>query len=405
MSNVFGGTDSMLQNLSQAKSQLEQSKVNILEDKEKPELIGKTLGEAKTFITGSSIVKAVGPKLKKYVIQKVKGRVEQAKGQVESKIKQALKGKDEPTPPKATDATETADGTADTNFKQISGQSEGVAAERAPPSEPVEPVKPVAEDMPLGATADEIDEAAGRATIKASGEAVAKGLPKGAGGATQGGDIESLGATDTPLTTSQASQFTSTPELGAEPELVQTTTSGGIAETSFGTSAATETTSSASGGLAETSFGSAGRAVASKIGTDSSAITEESMNAGRAGVGESGISDTLNAIGRGAGKLLDGARQVIFGAKQAATDAAKTAGKAAGESAAEIGGDAAVAGGETALGVLDAIPGADIIGVIGGAILTGIEAHKHKKMADAVSKASQNAPGFSVSTQIGSFGN
>ena len=413
MSNVFGSTDSMLQNLSQARSQLEDAKVNVLEDKEKPELIGKTLGEAKTFITGSSIVKAVGPKLKKYVIQKVKGRVQEAKGQVEDKIKKALKGKEKPTdappdaPPPATDATETATGTSDTNFKQESGQSEGVAAERAPPADPVAPVKPVADDMPLGSTAEEIDEAAGRATIKASGEAVAKGLPKGAGGATQGGDIESLGASDAPLSSSQASQFTSAPKLGAEPELVKTTTSdsGGIAETSFGTAPAAVTTESASGGLAETSFGAAGREAASKIGTDASAITEESMNAGRGAVSESGIADTLNAVGRGAYKLLDGARQVIFGAKQAATGAAKTAAKAAGETAAEIGGDAAAAGGETALGVLDAIPGADIIGVIGGAILTGIEAHRHKKMADAVSSASNNLPNFSVSNQLGSFGN
>ena len=88
MSNVFGNYDSMLQNLGTARSQIEQSKVNIDEDKEKAPLIGKTLGEAKTFITGSSIAKAVGPKLKKYVVQKVKARVQQAKGQVEDKIKQ-----------------------------------------------------------------------------------------------------------------------------------------------------------------------------------------------------------------------------------------------------------------------------------------------------------------------------
>ena len=420
MSNVFGNTDSMLQNLGAASSQLEQSKVNVLEDKEKPELIGKTLGEAKTFITGSSIVKAVGPKLKKYVIQKVKSRVQQAKGQVEDKLKQvkgqaedkvknALKGKEKPP---ATDATETPTGTSDTNFKQESGQSEGVAAERPPPADPVAPVKPVAEDMPLGATADEIDEAAARATIKASGEAVAKGLPKGAGGATQGGDIESLGASDAPLSSTQASKFTSTPELGPEPDLgvaptTTTSASGGVAETSFGTDSSVVSTESASGGLAETSFGAAGRATASKLGTDTSAITEESMNAGRGAVSESGISDTLNAVGRGAYKLLDGARQVIFGAKQAATGAAKTAGKVAGEAAGEVGGDVAVAGGETALGILDAIPGADVIGVIGGAILTGIEAHKHKKMADAVAKASSGA-GFSnvsASTQVGAFGN
>mgnify|MGYP003638228881 CR=1 FL=1 len=43
--------------------------------------------------------------------------------------------------------------------------------------------------------------------------------------------------------------------------------------------------------------------------------------------------------------------------------------------------------------------------MIGGAILTGIEAHKHKKMADAVSKASSGVATISASTQVGAFGN
>ena len=315
MSNVFGGTDSMLQNLASAKSQLEQSKVNILEDKEKPVEIGKTLGEAKSFITGSSISKAVGPKLKKFVIQKIKSKVSEAKGQVETKVKAGLEKRLKPTEPPAEPAEPAA-----------------------PPAEPLAAVKPVAEDLPFAANEDEINEAAGDAEISASERAGAT--------AEQG-----------------ASQYTS-------------------------------------GGLAETSFGSAGRDAASKLGTESSEISEESMNAGRAGVGESGISDTLNAIGRGAGKLLDGARQVIFGAKQAATATVKTAGKAA----AEAGGDAAVGGGETALGVLDAIPGADIIGLIGGAILTGVEAHHHEKLAKAIQNAGSSIPNFQASTQVGSFG-
>ena len=341
MSNVFSSTDSMLQNLSQARSQLEDSKVNVLEDKEKPELIGKTLGEAKTFITGSSIAKAVGPKLKKFVIQKVKGRVEEAKGQLESKVKNALKGKREPPAEEPAADVEPPSGAL--------GKPPEPPAEPTPPAEPVAPVEPVAEDLPFGASAEEINSAA------ADGEITA---------ATRAGTTAEQGA----------SQYSS-------------------------------------GGLAETSFGSAGRDAASQLGTDSSSITEESMNAGRAGVGESGISDTLNAIGRGAGKLLDGARQVIFGARQAATGAAKTVAKQGGEAAAKVGGTAAaeeggtVAGGETALGGLDAIPGADIIGVIGGAILTGVEAHKHNKLAKSIRNASQGLPNFQVSSQIGSFGN
>ena len=319
MSNVFGGTDSMLQNLASAKSQLEQSKVNILEDKEKPVEIGKTLGEAKAFITGSSISKAVGPKLKKFVIQKIKSKVSEAKGQLETKVKAGLEKRLKPTEPPAEPPAPPAE-TA------------------APPAEPLAAVKPVAEDLPFAANEDEINEAAGDAEISASERAGAT--------AEQG-----------------ASQYTS-------------------------------------GGLAETSFGSAGRDAASKLGTESSEISEESMNAGRAGVGESGISDTLNAIGRGAGKLLDGARQVIFGAKQAATATVKTAGKAA----AEAGGDAAVGGAETALGVLDSIPGADVIGLIGGAILTGVEARHHAKLAKAIQNAGSSIPNFQASTQVGSFG-
>ena len=319
MSNVFGGTDSMLQNLASAKSQLEQSKVNILEDKEKPVEIGKTLGEAKAFITGSSISKAVGPKLKKFVIQKIKSKVSEAKGQLETKVKAGLEKRLKPTEPPAEPPAPPAESAA-------------------PPAEPLAAVKPVAEDLPFAANEDEINEAAGDAEISASERAGAT--------AEQG-----------------ASQYTS-------------------------------------GGVAETSFGSAGRDAASKLGTESSEISEESMNAGRAGVGESGISDTLNAIGRGAGKLLDGARQVIFGAKQAATATVKTAGKAA----AEAGGDAAVGGAETALGVLDSIPGADVIGLIGGAILTGVEARHHAKLAKAIQNAGSSIPNFQASTQVGSFG-
>ena len=322
MSNVFGGTDSMLQNLASAKSQLEQSKVNILEDKEKPVEIGKTLGEAKAFITGSSISKAVGPKLKKFVIQKIKSKVSEAKGQLETKVKAGLEKRLKPTEPPAEPAAPPAP----------------PAETAAPPAEPLAAVKPVAEDLPFAANEDEINEAAGDAEISASERAGAT--------AEQG-----------------ASQYTS-------------------------------------GGVAETSFGSAGRDAASKLGTESSEISEESMNAGRAGVGESGISDTLNAIGRGAGKLLDGARQVIFGAKQAATATVKTAGKAA----AEAGGDAAVGGAETALGVLDSIPGADVIGLIGGAILTGVEARHHAKLAKAIQNAGSSIPNFQASTQVGSFG-
>ena len=66
------------------------------------------------------------------------------------------------------------------------------------------------------------------------------------------------------------------------------------------------------------------------------------------------------------------------------------------------GDDAAIAGGEAGAGILDAIPGLDILGVIGGGILTGIMAHREKeqeKAEQAVAPLTTN-----VDTQIGLSG-
>ncbi len=73
------------------------------------------------------------------------------------------------------------------------------------------------------------------------------------------------------------------------------------------------------------------------------------------------------------------------------------------ESALAAGGeDAAVVGGETATGILDAIPGLDILGAIGGAILAGIMGHREKKQEEAEQEV---APMTSnVDTEIGLSG-
>ena len=64
-----------------------------------------------------------------------------------------------------------------------------------------------------------------------------------------------------------------------------------------------------------------------------------------------------------------------------------------GEEGGELGGE------EAGLGLLDAIPGADIIGVIGGAIIAGIEARKEKKeVADEENPLMSTT---TVNTQVG----
>lgn len=66
------------------------------------------------------------------------------------------------------------------------------------------------------------------------------------------------------------------------------------------------------------------------------------------------------------------------------------------------GDDAAIAGGEASTGILDAIPGLDILGAIGGAVLAGVMSHREKmqeKAEQAVAPLTSN-----VDTQIGLSG-
>ena len=66
------------------------------------------------------------------------------------------------------------------------------------------------------------------------------------------------------------------------------------------------------------------------------------------------------------------------------------------------GDDVALAGGEASTGILDAIPGLDILGAVGGAILAGIMSHREKmqeKAEQAVAPLTSN-----VDTQIGLSG-
>jgi len=70
---------------------------------------------------------------------------------------------------------------------------------------------------------------------------------------------------------------------------------------------------------------------------------------------------------------------------------AKTAGKATAEEA----------GGEAATGVLDAIPGLDVLGFIGGAILTAIEAHKQRKEEREEAEGAGQTPTQAVQVGVG----
>ena len=84
--------------------------------------------------------------------------------------------------------------------------------------------------------------------------------------------------------------------------------------------------------------------------------------------------------------------------KQAAKTAVKSTVEEGSEEAAATGGE--IAGAEAGLGILDAIPGADIFGAIGGAILAAVEAHKQKKQ-EAAMQSPPGAPTVSLDVGVG----
>ena len=78
--------------------------------------------------------------------------------------------------------------------------------------------------------------------------------------------------------------------------------------------------------------------------------------------------------------------------------AEKTAGKVAGDVAKTT---AEEAGGEAGLGVLDAIPGLDVLGFIGGAIMTAIEAHRQRKAEREEEEGAGATPNQAVQVGVG----
>ena len=86
---------------------------------------------------------------------------------------------------------------------------------------------------------------------------------------------------------------------------------------------------------------------------------------------------------KGVGSASDASTQANLDSSLAKTATEKTVAKTAGKTAGEEVGEEA--GAEAGLSVLDAIPGLDILGFLGGGILAAIEAHKAKKEEEAES--------------------
>lgn len=110
--------------------------------------------------------------------------------------------------------------------------------------------------------------------------------------------------------------------------------------------------------------------------------------------GDPTVKDSSSTDLKGTGDASDTAAQEELD-KQLADKMAKEAAEKTAASAAEE------AGGEAAAGILDAIPGLDVLGIIGGAILAGTEARKQKKEEDIEEEGAMAIPTQAVQVGIG----
>jgi len=127
--------------------------------------------------------------------------------------------------------------------------------------------------------------------------------------------------------------------------------------------------------------------------------SEAESEASRAGQGKGSLEpdeiDPLESSIPGSSGGIDAEALAAQAAKKAAVKATeKTVEKTVAKTAAEEGGE------EAGLGVLDVIPGADIFGAIGGAILAAVEAHRQKK-EQAEMAAPPAAPTVSMDVGVG----
>ena len=273
---------------------------NVATLKNKNDEILKTLGEAKTFISGRSLAAKVVPALKKKLTTAVEGKLAEAKDVLNQKVTDAFKG--------ASENTETAVG-EEGALKGAEAGSRGVA------------------EIPNQAYD------AGQIAQEGGVENAAENLMRPGGSASQTAATAGKVAGDD----AEGGGEAATEEVGGTIKAADTATEAGVEETNIDSAA--------------------------------SGITQADLPEGAGG----GAGD-LSGLG------------------------ARTAAKEGVEEGAEQG--ATVGGEEAAAGLLDAIPGLDVIGVIGGAILAGIAGHKAHLEQEKVAN-SRAPPLLNMSYQSG----
>jgi len=300
MASGFKNYSAMIDSLAPDNSKITAAS-NVATLKNKNDEILKTLGEAKTFISGRSLAAKVVPALKKKLTTAVEGKLAEAKDVLNQKVTDAFKG--------ASENTETAVG-EEGALKGAEAGSRGVA------------------EIPNQAYD------AGQIAQEGGVENAAENLMRPGGSASQ------TAATAGKVAGDDA-------EGGAE----------GATEEIGGTIKAADTAAETAG------------------------VEETNIDAAGAGVTQ---ADIPAGAGGGAGDLSGlGTRAAV---KEGVEETAETGVKVGGE--------------EAATGLLDAIPGLDVIGVIGGAILAGIAGHKAHLEQEKVAN-SRAPPLLNMSYQSG----
>lgn len=250
---------------------------NVATLKNKNDEILKTLGEAKTFISGRSLAAKVVPALKKKLGEVAETKLAEAKDVLNNKVSDVFKGASE-------------------NAETAVGES----------------------------------------------------------GALKGAEAGVRGAAEIPNPAFDAGQIAQ--EGGVENAAANLMRPGGSASQTAATASKVAGDDAEGGAAATEEEGGAG-IKAADMGEEAAGAEETNIDAAGAGVTK---ADLPEGAGGGEGDLSGlGTRQAV---KEGVEETA--------EQGAKVGGE------EVATGLLDAIPGLDVVGVIGGAILAGIAGHK-----------------------------
>lgn len=395
MSDAFRNYNNLISGLNQANEMKANEVIALAKQKASADEVGKTLGEVKTFIAGAhgskSFVKDIKPILKKRAErlaerakQEIKQRVEGKFNEFRNRVNNARQNAQDRLEQARNDVEERFSGEPQSNLDTANTQGENHLQQE----EPAQNEQYDDWDTPYGGETNGGEDNDGYDDWDTP---------------YQGEDNAGFDEWDTPwgddtLTESRAGTF-SNPIANSRANLqnpvVQDSQNPMVERSSELPSYQESTADTAGSKLYRVNVFQDGQKVESNylIGSED-APPKYNATGGEGGDALSNESQMANVKPGATGAGNAGSETE----KVATQSVEKGVAKSAGEEAGDIAGDVA---GESALGVLDAIPGLDILGVLGGAILTAIEAHKQRKEEREEEEGAGATPTQAVQVGVG----